>query len=120
MFEPSFYNQAMITKRNHPFAGIWHIYEMEMWSEDYFNMECQAFIEIKENDRGNFQFGLVVAILEGQVEGDDYFSFDWGGSDEMDEAHGTGWLELKSEGELEGLFEFDNGDESGFKAKRAL
>jgi hypothetical protein len=110
----------MGTKRNHPFAGTWHIYEMEMWDEDYFNMERQAFIEIKANDLGNFQFGLVIATLEGQLEGDDYFSFDWEGSAEMDEAHGTGWLELKGEGELEGLFEFDGGDESGFKAKRSI
>jgi hypothetical protein len=106
-----------MSKKN-PFTGTWHIYEMEMWDGEYFNMERQAFIEVKPNDLGNFQFGLVVADFEGQLEGDDYFSFDWGGSDEMDEAHGTGWLELKSEDELEGLFEFDYGDESGFKAKR--
>jgi hypothetical protein len=24
------------------FVGTWHIYEMEMWDEDYFNMEVQA------------------------------------------------------------------------------
>ena len=35
---------------NNSFQGRWHIYEMEMWDEDYFNMEVQAFIEIKEND----------------------------------------------------------------------
>jgi hypothetical protein len=32
---------------------------MEMWDEDYFNMEVQADIEINERDLGNFQFGLV-------------------------------------------------------------
>jgi hypothetical protein len=25
------------------YAGTWHILEMEMWDEDYFNMEVQAF-----------------------------------------------------------------------------
>lgn len=26
------------------FTGTWHIYEMEAWDEDYFNMEVQAYI----------------------------------------------------------------------------
>ena len=26
------------------FTGTWHIYEMEMWDEYYFNMEVQAYI----------------------------------------------------------------------------
>ena len=26
------------------FTGTWHIYEMEMWDEDYFNMELQAYL----------------------------------------------------------------------------
>ena len=41
------------------FEGTWHIYEMEMWDKDYFNMEVQAYIEINERNLGNFQFGLV-------------------------------------------------------------
>ncbi len=28
------------------FIGTWHIYEMEMWDEDYFNMEIQAYLRI--------------------------------------------------------------------------
>ncbi len=28
------------------FIGLWHIFEMQAWDEDYFNMEVQAFIEI--------------------------------------------------------------------------
>ncbi len=42
------------------FEGLWHIYEMELWDEDYFNMEVQAFIEIASKGNGNFQFGLVL------------------------------------------------------------
>ena len=38
------------------FIGTWHIYEMEMWDEDYFNMEVQAYIKIVSNTKGNFQF----------------------------------------------------------------
>jgi len=39
--------------------GIWHIYEMEAWDEEYFNMEVQAYIEVRKEDIGDFQFGLV-------------------------------------------------------------
>jgi hypothetical protein len=47
--------------------GIWNIYEMEMWDEDYFNMEVQAFIYIHDNGRGNFQFGLVTGQMDGRI-----------------------------------------------------
>ena len=30
------------------FTGTWHIYEMSMWDEDYFNMEVQAYIQIDD------------------------------------------------------------------------
>lgn len=26
------------------FTGEWHIYEMEQWDEDYFNMDVQAIL----------------------------------------------------------------------------
>jgi len=39
--------------------GTWHIYEMEQWDKDYFNMKVQAFIEFKKDGTGDFQFGLV-------------------------------------------------------------
>jgi hypothetical protein len=99
----------MRKKKNHPFVGTWHITEMDAYDEDYFNMEVQAFITFREDDSGEFQFGL---------EGDDGFSFTWEGSDEMEEASGSGWLELTSANELEGSSEFDGG-ESEFKARRA-
>ena len=31
------------------YLGIWHIYEMEMWDADYFNMEVQAYITINSD-----------------------------------------------------------------------
>jgi hypothetical protein len=33
-------------EHDHSLIGLWHIYEMEMWDEDYFNMEVQTYIEI--------------------------------------------------------------------------
>ena len=52
------------------FVGTWHIYEMAMWDEDYFNMEVQAYIEIASNNCGDFQFGLVSGGLHGRVVDD--------------------------------------------------
>ena len=62
------------------FAGTWHIYEMEMWDEDYFNMEVQAYIKIDAKGLGNFQFGLVSGQIDGEIvkEGaDERFKFTW-------------------------------------------
>ncbi|WP_038025648.1 hypothetical protein [Synechococcus sp. PCC 7336] len=40
-----------------PFTGTWYITEMELWGEDYFNMETQAYVEIQSSNRGDFQYG---------------------------------------------------------------
>jgi len=38
-----------MTKHNkpeadHDFIGTWYIHEMDLWEEDYFNMEVQAYV----------------------------------------------------------------------------
>jgi flagellar hook assembly protein FlgD len=104
------------------FTGTWHIEEMEMWDEDYFNMEVQAYITIDKNDRGEFQFGLVTGSIDGGViknESGEIFEFTWDGSDENDEASGSGWLKLKAKNTLEGKIKIHHGDSSLLSAKRA-
>ena len=49
------------------FKGSWHIHEIETWDEDYFNTEVQAYIEIKPDGHGEFQFGLVSSQIDGEV-----------------------------------------------------
>jgi len=99
--------------------GTWHIQEMETWDEDYFNMEVQAYITIKKDKSGQFQFGLVSGYFSGGKMKDDRFTFNWEGNDEMDEAFGNGWIELKSTDEIEGYFSFHfMGDDSTFLATR--
>jgi hypothetical protein len=39
-------------EHDHSLVGLWYIYEMEMWDEDYFNMETQAYIEITPSNGG--------------------------------------------------------------------
>lgn len=113
--------QLKLTEDSHDFIGKWHIYEMSMWDEDYFNMETQAYIKIRSNNLGDFQFGLVTGSLDGDVEklgNKERFSFTWEGYDEMDEASGSGWLELNGNDEVKGLIDFHMGDRSTFQAKK--
>jgi uncharacterized protein YndB with AHSA1/START domain len=102
-------------------VGLWHITEMEVWDEAYFNMVGQAFIQIKGNRLGNFQFGLVSGQLDGEfekVEDEERFYFTWDGSDEMDPVSGSGWLKLVNQNRIEGKIKLHLGDSSLFWAKR--
>jgi hypothetical protein len=111
-----------LPRHEHPFVGTWHICSMEMWDEDYFNEETQAFIQVRPENLGSFQFGLVSGGLDGYLEGsgrNQRFVFTWEGSDEMDPVTGGGWLQLKGENELLGCIKFHMGDRSGFRARRA-
>ena len=104
------------------YAGTWHILEMEMWDEDYFNMEVQAFILIEPNGIGNFQFGLVSGTLDGDVlktGKEERFEFTWEGQDENDPILGSGWLKLSGKDKVRGSIKIDLGDRSSFIAVRA-
>ncbi len=102
------------------FAGTWHITEMDEWDEGYINMEVQAHIKLDKEGGGEFQFGLVRgSIVDGWMDEDgESYEFNWEGSDEMDEASGNCVLNLTDQDHIEGEFTFDNGDSSGFQAKR--
>jgi hypothetical protein len=83
---------------DHTFVGMWHIYEMSMWDEDYFNMETQAYLEIQPDNLGNFQFGLVSGYLDGYLEQTgvkERFTFTWEGQDEFFPTRGFGKARLK-------------------------
>jgi uncharacterized protein YndB with AHSA1/START domain len=94
---------------------------MEMWDEDYINMEKQAYIQVKPDGLGDFQFGLVVGQIDGEIEeisGNEKFVFTFDGTDELDPVSGSGWLKFSTSMSLKGRFKFHLGDSSGFKAKR--
>ena len=105
------------------FEGVWNIFEMEMWSEEYFNMEVQAFIKINNNGEGTFQFGLVTGGFIGKIINKDNcekFTFKWIGTDELEPVYGTCCMEIINENLLLGRFVFDNDEESDFKARKQL
>lgn len=102
------------------FSGTWYISKMEMWEEDYFNMEGQAFIEIAPNGSGHFQFGLVSGYIDGKLINHgqtEILDFTWEGNDENDDALGSGWIKLKEKDIIEGRIKFHMGEASGFSAR---
>jgi hypothetical protein len=104
------------------YEGTWHILEMDLWDENYFNMEVQAFIRVESNGSGDFQFGLVSGVLDGEVvkTGNlERFEFTWDGQDENDPAFGSGWLKLSGKDKVSGSIKFHLGDRSAFSAIRA-
>jgi hypothetical protein len=103
------------------FEGVWNIYEMDMWDEDYFNIEVQAFIKITNDRKGDFQFGLVTGDFTGKIieqANEEKFAFKWRGTDEFEPVQGTGRIEIINVDLIVGKFTFDNGEQSKFKAKR--
>lgn len=108
--------------REESFTGTWHIYEMETWDKDYFNMEVRAYVKIGADNRGDFQFGLVRGEMDGRVvdcAGEERFEFTWEGNDECNPACGSGWVKLKGKDLLEGEFRIHNGESSIFLARKA-
>lgn len=104
------------------FTGTWNITEMELWDEEYLNIEVQAYIRITKKNRGEFQFGLVSGSIDGRIAdcgGEKRLEFTWDGNDECDLASGSGWLRKKGEDMIEGEIAFHEGDRSRFLAKRA-
>lgn len=121
-------------RAEHPFVGKWHITGMELWDDDYVNMERRAFIEIEPDNQGAFQFGLVRGEIDGCLEShedeppggrresidpaSDRFMFTWEGFDELDEVSGVGWMRLTSANQAIGMIKSHGGDRSKFDARR--
>lgn len=100
--------------------GRWRITGMEMWDVDYYDMEVPAYLAIRDNLLGEFQFGLVQGSLDARVsvvDGLARVEFSWEGCDENDPASGRGWMVVKGD-QAEGRFFFHLGDDSSFTAVR--
>lgn len=87
---------------------------MELWDQDYVDMEVPGHFTFEEHDGGEFQFGLVWGVMDCRVNGD-RTEFSWSGNDEMDDAFGRGHAEIGPEG-IVGRIYFHKGDDSGFRA----
>ena len=108
-------------KQMKPFVGKWRITEMEMWGQDYVDMEVPGYIHIGADGSGQFQFGLVSGDIDGRVEqcGNIFrFDFSWFGQDENFPACGRGWASVEN-GELSGRIYLHLADDSAFRATKS-
>lgn len=103
------------------FVGKWRIVEMDVWDTEYIDMEVPAFLAIKPDGSGSFQFGLVQGEIDGEMveyPSGKRFEFTWEGEDEGEPMSGSGWLEVKNTREAIGTIRIHRGDVSGFVARK--
>lgn len=100
------------------FVGKWRIVEMEVWDQEYVDMEMPGYFLIGPNGIGRFQFGLVSGDIDGRVEqcaNTPRFEFSWSGQEENDPVCGRGWVVIEN-GELNGRIYLHLADDSAFRA----
>ena len=95
-------------KQKNPYIGKWRIIEMDMWDQDFIDMETEGHFLFEKDDLGSFQFGLVQGQIDYKIEkiGEiERLEFSWEGQDENDAASGRGWAVIKND-HLEGRIYF--------------
>jgi hypothetical protein len=108
-------------KGSNPFLGTWQITEMEVWDQDFVDLEVPGHFTFEKDEMGYFQFGLVQGELDCRVESGDReprIEFSWEGQDETDPACGRGWAEIEKD-ELRGRIFIHMGEDSEFRARKA-
>lgn len=100
--------------------GTWRITGMEVWDADYFDMEVQAHITVRDDLTGEFQFGLVqgdIDVRVADIGGVARVEFSWSGADENDPMSGRGWMDVTGD-QAQGRIFIHLGDDSAFTAVR--
>jgi hypothetical protein len=108
-------------KAPNPFQGRWMIESMTDWDEDFLHAEVPAYIEFGKAGTGQFQFGYVRGDVDYALterEGREAVELSWQGFDEMEPESGYGWAVVDGD-RLTGMLAFEDGSESGFRARRA-
>jgi hypothetical protein len=82
-----------------------------------YDMAVPGAYILFDQDGGEFSFDCLTGSIHGACEGD-AVEFTWDGNDEMDEASGHGWAELRDDGSLEGEICLEYGDDIPFIAHR--
>ena len=91
--------------------GRWRIVEADIWDREYLDLVQPAYLNIGNDGRAEFAFGVVEA--GGEIEyGKSIVFFRWHGADEGDQITGEASAERQDNGSLEIEISFDNGDEA--------
>ncbi len=102
------------------YSGKWRIFEMEMWDQDFIDLEIEGHFTFEKDELGSFQFGLVQGQLDYRIEdidGLEGLNFSGTASDENDPASGRGWVII--EGDLINGKIYFLGDSFKVKAKKS-
>ena len=95
------------------------IVEMDVWDQDFVDLDVPGHFTFEDDQVGHFQFGLVRGSLDCRYEAARArVEFSWEGVDDADDARGRGWAEVDGD-RLRGRFFIHMGDDSGFEARRA-
>lgn len=100
-----------------PLLGRWRITARVFDTGDEFDLGGPAYISFGDTE-SEFGFACVCGSFGG-TPASSSITFDWEGSDEMDEVAGDGDADLLPDGSLEGTIRFHRGDELSFKAVRS-
>jgi hypothetical protein len=104
----------MTANKPNSFIGQWRIVWMDVWDQDYVDMEVPGHFTFEINGIGDFQFGLVQGQMDYRINGN-RVEFTWNGFDEGDEMSGRGFAEIV-QNELHGHIYIHLGDDSAFRA----
>ena len=99
-----------------PFIGRWKIVWMEMWEQDFVDLDVPGHVTFRDKEHGDFQFGYVTGDFAWSPN-DHCVDALWEGNDEMDFAHGDIHCEIRN-GVLHGIIGLFNGDRSAFRGSR--
>ena len=55
-------------QKTNPYLGKWRIIEMEMWDQDFVDMETEGHFTFEKDKTGDFQFGLVKGQIDFRIE----------------------------------------------------
>jgi len=93
---------------------------MELWDQDFVDLDGPGYIQFKSDKTGEFHFGAVQGWMDCRYvkrEGKETVEFSWEGTDESDPTCGRGWATLE-EHCIQGRLFFHMGDNSSFVANK--
>ncbi len=98
------------------YYGWWRIIETSQWVNDELDILGTALLSLTGQD-DRLRMLCLLAYVD-CVAAKTGVSFTWNGAWEYDQVSGTGKVELRKDGLLEGLIKIRNGDQSTFIAER--
>src|SRR4051794_17990672 len=87
-----------------PFVRRWSIVEMQMWDQEFVDLEGPGHVTFTKGGNGSFHFGAVKCQIDSRLEDSadaQRIAFTFAGYDEMDPTFGRRWAVLRN-GELHG------------------